>query len=79
MHPDQPTGVPLAESGFFPHDTHRFSLDLRAYHFFDSTTFSASMSSACWATILYGISSLMEVRFRMSISSGRCGAGSTAS
>ncbi len=53
MHPDQPTGVPLAQPGFLPYDTHRFSLGLRAYHFLDSTTFSASRSSACWATILF--------------------------
>jgi len=53
LHPDEPTGVSLAESDFFPHDTPRFSLRLRAYHFFVSTTFSASMSSACCATIFF--------------------------
>src|SRR6266849_2336199 len=53
VHPDQPTGVPLAQPRFLPYDTHCFSLGLRAYHFFDSTTFSASRSSACWATILF--------------------------
>src|SRR6266851_4848883 len=42
-----------AEPGLFPHDTHRFSLCLRAYHFFASTTFSASRSSACCATIFF--------------------------
>ncbi len=53
VHPDQPTGVSLAESYLFPHYTHRFSLRLRAYHFFASTTFSASRSSACCATIFF--------------------------
>jgi hypothetical protein len=53
VHLDQPTGVSLAESDFFPHDTHRFSLRLRAYHFFASTTFNASMSNACCATIFF--------------------------
>src|ERR1700758_1564320 len=53
VHPDQPTGVSLAQARFFPHDTHRFSLRLRAYHFFDSTIFSASRSSACCATIFF--------------------------
>src|SRR2546427_13240088 len=53
VHPDQPTGASLAEPGFFSHDTHRFSLRPRAYHFFASTTFSASRSSACCATIFF--------------------------
>ena len=53
VHPDQPTGVSLAEPCFFSHDTHRFSLRPRAYHFFASTTFSASRSSACCATIFF--------------------------
>src|SRR6266436_4681204 len=53
VHPDQPTGASLAEPCFFSHDTHRFSLRPRAYHFFASTTFSASRSSACCATILF--------------------------
>src|ERR1700730_14494507 len=53
VHPDQPTGASLAEPRFFPHDTHRFSLRPRAYHFFASTTFSASRSSACCATIFF--------------------------
>ena len=50
LHPDQPTGVSLAQPCFFPHNTHHFALSLRAYHFFDSTTFSAPISSACCAT-----------------------------
>src|SRR5579863_5496730 len=45
VHPHQPTGVPLAQPGLFSRHTHRLSLLLRAYHFFDSTTFSASMSN----------------------------------
>src|SRR5438445_5381666 len=53
VHPDQPTGASLAEPCFFPHDTHRFSLRLRSYHFFASTTFSSSRSSACCATIFF--------------------------
>src|SRR5689334_18130848 len=53
VHSDQPTGVSLAEPCLFPHDTHRFSLRPRAYHFFASTSFSASRSSACCATILF--------------------------
>jgi len=53
VHPDQPTGASLTESYFFPYDAHRFSLRPRAYHFFASTTFSASRSSACCATILF--------------------------
>src|SRR5579862_5004729 len=53
VHPDQPTGASLAQPCLFPHDTHRFSLRPRAYHFFASTTFSASRSSACCATILF--------------------------
>ncbi len=53
VHPDQPTGASLAEPCLFPHDTHRFSLRPRAYHFFASTTFSASRSSTCCATIFF--------------------------
>src|SRR5216684_10430 len=53
VHPDQPTGASLAERCFFSHDTHRFSLRPRAYHFFASTTFRASRSSACCATIFF--------------------------
>src|SRR3989441_9541872 len=53
VHPDQPTGASLAEPCFFSHNTHRFSFRPRAYHFFDSTTFSASRSSACCATIFF--------------------------
>ena len=53
VHPDQPAGASLAEPCLFPHDTHRFSLRPRAYHFFASTTFSASRSSACCATIFF--------------------------
>src|ERR1700739_1264921 len=53
VHSDQPTGASLAKPCFFPHDTHRFSLRPRAYHFFASTTFSASRSSACCATIFF--------------------------
>src|SRR5947209_17892817 len=53
VHPDQPTGASLAEPCFFSHDTHRFSLRPRAYHFFASTTFSASRSSACCATMFF--------------------------
>src|SRR5579864_1037832 len=53
VHPDQPTGTSLAEPCFFPYDAHRFSLRPRAYHFFASTTFSASRSSACCATIFF--------------------------
>ncbi len=53
VHPDQPTGASLAEPCLFPHDTHRFSLRPRAYHFFASTTFSASRSRACCATIFF--------------------------
>src|SRR5262250_3936116 len=51
--PDQPTGASLAEPCFFSHDTHRLSFCPRAYHFFASTTFSASRSSACCATIFF--------------------------
>src|SRR6267143_3499451 len=53
VHSQQPTGAPLAQPGFFAHDSYRFSLRRWAYHFFDSTTFSASMSSACCATIFF--------------------------
>src|SRR5712692_7507990 len=53
VHPDQPTGASLAEPCLFSYDTHRFSLRPRAYHFFASTTFSASRSSACCATIFF--------------------------
>src|SRR6266852_3355397 len=53
VHPDQPTGASLAEPCFFSHDTHRFSFRPRASHFFASTTFSASRSSACCATIFF--------------------------
>jgi hypothetical protein len=53
VHPDQPTGASLAEPCFFPHDTHRFSFRPRAYHFFANTTFSASRSRACCATIFF--------------------------
>src|SRR5271163_4424885 len=53
VHPDQPAGASLAEPCFFSHDTHRFSLRPRAYHFFVSTTFSASMSCACCAMIFF--------------------------
>src|SRR6266702_6670667 len=45
--PQQPTGASLAHPSFFARDPHRCSLRQRAYHFFDSTTFSASRSSAC--------------------------------
>src|SRR6266404_168227 len=53
VHPDQPTGASLAQPCFLSHDTHRFSFRPRAYHFFASTTFSASRSSACCATIFF--------------------------
>ncbi len=53
VHPDQPTGMQLAQPCLFPHDTHRLPLALRAYHFFESTSFNASMSKACCATILF--------------------------
>src|SRR5713226_5910977 len=53
VHPDQPTGASLTEPCFLSHDTHRFSFCPRAYLFFASTTFSASRSSACCATIFF--------------------------
>ena len=53
VHPDQPTGAPLAQLSFFASHPHGFSFCPRAYHFFDSTNLSASISSACWATIFF--------------------------
>jgi transposase len=49
----QPTGAPLAQTRFLARHPHGLSLRRWAYHFFDSTTFSASMSSACCATIFF--------------------------
>jgi hypothetical protein len=43
----------VAQPSFFANNPHGLSFGLRAYHFFDSTTFSASMSNACWATIFF--------------------------
>src|SRR5258708_40136526 len=53
VHPDQPTGASLTEPCFLSHDTHRFSFCPPAYHFFASTTFTASRSRASCATIFF--------------------------
>src|SRR5579859_2429310 len=53
VHPQQPAGAPLAQMSFRANDPHGLSSSLRAHHFFDSTTFRASMSSACCATIFF--------------------------
>jgi hypothetical protein len=46
VHPDQPTGASLTQPAFFASHPHGLSFCPRAYHFFDSTTLSASISSA---------------------------------
>jgi hypothetical protein len=45
VHPDKPTGASLAQLSFFASHPHGFSLCPGAYHFFDSTTFSASTAN----------------------------------
>lgn len=45
VHPDQPTGASLTQMAFFASHPHGLSFRPRAYHFFGSTTLSASISS----------------------------------
>jgi len=41
------------QPSFFARDPHRLSPRQRAHHFFDTTTFNASRSSGCCATIYF--------------------------